>query len=108
MYKRQVLGGLANICYEFATKRYRSNCINWGILPFTLAEGTKFDYEDGDMVFVPGIRKAVETGTETIPAKVIRKCGYVEDITLYIKGLTADEKQILLDGCLMNYYAKRG
>ncbi|MGN0798820.1 MAG: hydratase [Christensenellales bacterium] len=102
---QKVLGGYANFCYEYATKRYRSNCINWGILPFTLAEGTKFDYEDGDMVFVPGIRKAVETGTETIPAKVIRKCGCVEDITLYIKGLTADEKQILLDGCLMNYYA---
>ena len=102
---QKVLGGYANFCYEYATKRYRSNCINWGILPFTLAEGTKFDYEDGDMVFVPGIRKAVENGTEEIPAKVIRKSGTVEDITLYIKGLTADEKQILLDGCLMNYYA---
>ena len=102
---QKVLGGFANICYEYATKRYRSNCINWGILPFTLAEGTEFPYEDGEFVFVPGIRKAVEEGQEEIPAKVVRKDGSVEDLTLYCKGLTADEKQIILDGCLMNYYA---
>ena len=102
---QKVLGGFANICYEYATKRYRSNCINWGILPFTLAEGTEFPYEDGEFVFVPGIRKAVEEGQEEIPAKVVRKDGSVEDLALYCKGLTADEKQIILDGCLMNYYA---
>ena len=55
-----MLGGFANICYEYATKRYRSNCINWGILPFTLAEGDEFPYEEGDFVFVPGIRAAIE------------------------------------------------
>ena len=104
---QKVLGGFANICYEFATKRYRSNCINWGILPFTLDEGTPFDYAPGDCVFVPGIRNAIETGVEDIPAKVIRADGSVEDLMLHVKGLTDDEKEIILDGCLMNYYAKR-
>ena len=102
---QKVLGGFGNICYEFATKRYRSNCINWGILPFTLDKDTPFEYEVGDCVFVPGIRKAVEDGTETIPAKVVRANGTVEDITLHLSGLTPDEKEIILEGCLMNYYA---
>ena len=102
---QKVLGGFANICYEYATKRYRSNCINWGILPFTLAEGDEFPYEEGDFVFVPGIRAAIESGQEEIPAKAVRKDGSVSDLTLYVKGLTADEKEIILRGCLMNYYA---
>ena len=104
---QKVLGGFANICYQFATKRYRSNCINWGILPFTLDEGTPFDYESGDCVFVPHIRQAVEQGREDIPAKVICQDGSVHDLLLHVKGLTADEKEILLRGCLMNYYAAR-
>ncbi len=104
---QKVLGGFANICYEYATKRYRSNCINWGILPFTIDKETSFPYEPGDCVFVPGIRRAIETGAEDIPAKVLRKDGGVEDLLLHVKGLTEDEKQIILDGCLMNYYAKR-
>ena len=104
---QKVLGGFANICYQFATKRYRSNCINWGILPFTIDEGTAFDYESGDCVFVPGIRQAVEQGREDIPAQVICKDGSVHDLLLHVKGLTADEKEILLRGCLMNYYAAR-
>ena len=105
---QKVLGGFANICYEFATKRYRSNCINWGILPFTLDRDTAFDYAPGDCVFVPGIRKAIEEGREDIPAQVICADGSVHDLLLHVRGLTADEKEILLDGCLMNYYAKRG
>ena len=104
---QKVLGGFANICYQFATKRYRSNCINWGILPFTLDEGTPFDYESGDCVFVPHIRQAVEQGREDIPANVICRDGSVHDLLLHVKGLTADEKEIILDGCLMNYYAAR-
>ena len=104
---QKVLGGFANICYEFATKRYRSNCINWGILPFTLDADTAFPYEAGDCVFVPGIRRAIEAGAEDIPAKVIRADGTVEDLMLHVRGLTDDEKEIILDGCLMNYYAKR-
>ncbi|MDY5612408.1 hydratase [Dysosmobacter sp.] len=104
---QKVLGGFANICYEFATKRYRSNCINWGILPFTIDKEVSFTYENGDCVFVPGIRKAIEGGIEDIPAKVIRANGTVEDLLLHVRSLTADEKEIILDGCLMNYYAKR-
>ncbi|MDL2257911.1 hydratase [Eubacteriales bacterium OttesenSCG-928-K08] len=100
---QKVLGGFANICYEFATKRYRSNCINWGMVPFTV-EPT-FDYAVGDMVFVPGIREAIETGKEEIQAKVIRQRGDVEEILLYVRNLTPDEKAIILEGCLMNYYA---
>jgi len=104
---QKVSGGLANICYEFATKRYRSNCINWGMLPFTLDDGTPFPYESGDCVFVPHIRVAVSEGREDIPAKVIRTDGTVADLLLHVRGLTAEEQEILLDGCLMNYYAKR-
>ncbi len=102
---QKVLGGFANICYEFATKRYRSNCINWGILPFTLDEGTPFPYEEGDFVFVPDIRRGIETGAEDFPAKVIRRDGSVSELMLHVKGLTEDEKEIILEGCLMNYYA---
>ena len=100
MYKRQVLGGAANICYEYATKRYRSNCINWGILPFTLAPDTPFDYETDDYIFVPGIRQAILSGQEEIPATVL-SAGGKTPITLYIKGLTEDEKKIILEGCLI-------
>ena len=99
-----MLGGDANICYEYATKRYRSNCINWGIVPFTIDKDTAFDYAEGDFVFVPGIREKIRDGAEDIPAKVITPAG-VKDITLHVKGLTEDEKTILLEGCLMNYYA---
>lgn len=101
---QKVLGGFANICYEFATKRYRSNCINWGILPFTIDKEREFNYSDGDYVFVPKIREKIQNGEEVIPAKVITANGKVDDITLYVKGLTDDEKTIILDGCLMNYY----
>lgn len=104
---QKVLGGFANICYEFATKRYRSNCINWGILPFTIDDSVSFDYQAGDCVFVPGIRAAIETGAEDIPAKVLCTDGRIEELVLHVRGLTADEKEIILDGCLMNYYAKR-
>ncbi len=101
---QRVLGGRANIVREYATKRYRSNCINWGILPFTISESTKFDYEPGDHVFIPGIRKAIESGSEVIPAFVIRG-GAAEPVRLYCENLNDKEKQIILHGCLMNYYA---
>ena len=102
---QKVLGGFANICYEFATKRYRSNCINWGILPFTLDADTPFPYAEGDFVFVPDIRAKLESGCEQFDATVICADGTTAPLTLYVKGLTANEKQIILDGCLMNYYA---
>jgi len=101
---QKVLGGDANICYEYATKRYRSNCINWGIVPFTIAKETEFNYVPGDFVFIPGLREAILGGKEEIDAKVITADG-VKDIHLFFQNLTADERQILADGCLMNYYA---
>ena len=103
---QKVLGGDANICYEYATKRYRSNCINWGIVPFTIAKDTPFDYEAGDFVFVPGIREAIVSGKEEIDAQVITKDG-VKPIHLFFQNLTADERSILERGCLMNYYKKQ-
>lgn len=102
---QKVLGGDANICYEYATKRYRSNCINWGIVPFTIDKDIKFDYESGDYVFVPGIRELILGGKEEVMAKVITKNGEVKDIKLHFSNLTPTERQILADGCLMNYYA---
>lgn len=104
---QKVLGGDANICYEYATKRYRSNCINWGIVPFTIDKATDFDYQTGDYVFIPGIRKAILNGDEEIMAKVITRDGELKDIRLYFKNLTPVERQILADGCLMNYYANQ-
>ena len=104
---QKVLGGFANICYAFATKRYRSNCINWGILPFTLDEGTDFPYEPGDCVYIPGIRSAIASSQPDIPAKVLKADGSEADILLHVTGLTAEEREIILDGCLMNYYAKQ-
>ena len=103
---QKVLGGDANICYEYATKRYRSNCINWGIVPFTIAPETSFDYKVGDCVFVPGIRQAILSGAEEIDAQVITKDG-VKPIHLFFRNLTAAEREILADGCLMNYYKNR-
>ena len=104
---QKVLGGLGNICYEYATKRYRSNCINWGILPFTIDKETEFNYSDGDYVFVPNIRTIIENKEEKAEGYVITKNGEHTPISLNIAGLTDDERQIILDGCLMNYYAER-
>ncbi|MEF2812098.1 MAG: hydratase [Oscillospiraceae bacterium] len=101
---QRVLGGCANICYEFATKRYRSNCVNWGMLPFTLAEGTAFDGNAGDFVYVPGVREKVARGDEEFPAVLVHK-GEAQPITLYLKNTSAEERELLLTGCLMNHYA---
>lgn len=102
---QKVLGGCANIAAGYATKRYRSNCINWGIVPFTLPEGAPFPYEEGDWIFVPHIREAIQLGREQVDAFVVREKGGVEKIALEVKGLTENEKRIILEGCLMNYYA---
>ncbi len=103
---QKVLGGDANICYEYATKRYRSNCINWGIVPYTIDPGTPFDYEPGDFIFVPDIRQAILEGREEAEAKVITANG-IFGLKLRFDNLTAAERQILADGCLMNYYAAK-
>jgi aconitate hydratase len=102
---QKVLGGFANVCYEYATKRYRSNCINWGIVPFTMDAALDFPYTEGDWLYIPGIRKAIADGVEAVTAKVIRADGTVCDLPLQCAGLTAEERLILQEGCLMNYYA---
>jgi aconitate hydratase len=99
---QKVLGGFANICVEYATKRYRSNCINWGLVPFTCE--ADFPYEEDAWVYIPGIRSGILSGKETFEAKVITE-GKVQTLTLNCKGLTNEEKLILTEGCLMNYYA---
>ena len=98
---QRVLGAAANIAVEYATKRYRSNLINWGMVPFQLEGPTPFGL--GDWVLVPGIRAALESGAiQDIPAWVLGS--EPRAFTLHIAPLTADERQILLDGCLINYY----
>jgi aconitate hydratase len=99
---QRVLGGLANIAAEYATKRYRSNLINWGMIPFIFPEEPPF--ECGDFVYIPDIRKAVKELAEKIPAFVVSKNG-VKEITLEI-SLTETEAQALLAGCLINLYSK--
>ena len=101
---QRVLGGCANICYEFATKRYRSNCVNWGMLPFTLAEGAAFDGYAGDFVYVPDVREKLARGDEEFPAVLVHG-GKAQPITLYLKNTSAEERELLLTGCLMNHYA---
>ncbi len=101
---QKVLGGCANLCYEYATKRYRSNCINWGMLPFTIDKDVPFDYQPGDYLFIPGVRSLLASGAADFPAAVVTPEKAVP-ITLHISALTDDERQILLDGCLMNFYA---
>lgn len=105
---QKVLGGFANICYEYATKRYRSNCINWGIVPFTISKDTEFSYSPGDYIYVPGVRRAILEGKEVMAGTVITSDGDIIELKLELCGLTDDEKEILTDGCLMNYYAQRG
>ena len=101
---QRVLGGCANICYEFATKRYRSNCVNWGMLPFTLAEGDAFTCQPGDFIYVPDVKAKVLAGDDTFPALALSG-GAVTPLTLYLKNTTGEERELLLTGCLMNHYA---
>jgi aconitate hydratase len=103
---QRVLGGCANICYEFATKRYRSNCVNWGLMPFSIDKSVDFKWQPGDYVFVPGLKQALLEMKKEIPAKVVSKAG-VEDIVLKLEALTEEERDILLAGCLMNWYAEK-
>ncbi|MFR4757956.1 MAG: hypothetical protein ACLT9P_07500 [Evtepia gabavorous] len=101
---QRVLGGCANICHEFATKRYRSNCVNWGMLPFTLAEGDAFTCQPGDFIYVPDVKAKVLAGDDTFPALALSG-GTVTPLTLYLKNTTGEERELLLTGCLMNHYA---
>ena len=100
---QKVLGGWANIANEYATKRYRSNLINWGMLPFiTEEEHTKLSFRNGDYLFVPDIRKAVEDKASTIKAYVVGDD--LKEIDLKLGDLTDAEREIILKGCLINYY----
>ena len=100
---QKVLGGLANICIEYATKRYRSNCVNWGILPFTNPD-KEIVLEPGEYVYLPGIRKAVEEGATKVTATVIGTDGSTRPMELELKNVTEAEKKVLLAGSLINFY----
>ena len=94
---QRVLGGVANIAKEYATKRYRSNLINWGMLPL-LTDGE--DFKVGDFVYIPNVKEIIKSGQKEFKATIIGK----KDITLKMDALTDAEKQIILKGCLINYY----
>ena len=98
---QKVLGGWANIANEYATKRYRSNLINWGMLPFLIPEG-ELPFKNGDYLFVPQIRQAVEEKWERITAYVVSD--RLTAFELKLGDLTDDERTIILKGCLINYY----
>ncbi len=100
---QKVLGGWANIANEYATKRYRSNLINWGMLPFLIDEG-ELPFKNLDYLLVPGIRKAIEEKSSNIDAYVV-KDNKLMKFVLHMAELTDDERTIILKGCLINYYA---
>ena len=97
---QKVLGGWANIAKEYATKRYRSNLINWGMLPFVIDEDYAFDNDD--YIFVPDIIKALDEKIDDIKAYVVNKD--MKELTLHLGALTDDERTIIKKGCLINYY----
>ena len=100
---QKVLGGWANIANEYATKRYRSNLINWGMLPFVIGEG-ELPFEKGDYLFFPEIYKAVEEKAEKITGYVVRE--ELKPFTVTLGDLTDDEREIIKKGCLINYNRK--
>ena len=98
---QRVIGGLANIVSEYATKRYRSNVMNWGMVPFQLTGEPCF--EVGDYVYVPGIRAALDGDLSDVPAWVVRADGGVEKVELYVADMTPEERAIVKAGCLINF-----
>lgn len=100
---QRVLGGLANIAREYATKRYRSNLINWGMLPFILPEG-ELPFENGDCIFVPDIAEAVKAKAVSVKAYVVKD--ELTEFEMELGDLTDDEREIILKGCLINYNNK--
>lgn len=97
---QKVLGGWANIAVEYATKRYRSNLINWGMLPFIFKD--ELPFEKGDFIFIPEIRRAIENKDTKIKAYVVKD--ELKEFTLEMADLTDDERKIILSGCLINFY----
>ena len=102
---QRVIGGLANITKEYATKRYRSNVMNWGMIPFHL-KGEPVDFEVGDYIYVPGIREALDGDLSDIKGYVI-KDGKAKQIDLYIMDMTKNEREIVKAGCLINFNKNR-
>ena len=102
---QKVLGGWANIANEYATKRYRSNLINWGMLPFLIPEGD-LPFANGDYLFIPDVRKAVEEKWDSITAYKVGE--ELTPFTLTLGELTDDEREIIRKGCLINYYRNEG
>ena len=102
---QRVLGGCANLCAEFATKRYRSNVVNWGMLPFIASDVKDWNVQPGDQLYIPGIRALLEGDGEAIEATLIQGEKRTQ-VTLTLPGLTREERDIILAGCLINYYAK--
>ena len=100
---QKVLGGWANLAEEYATKRYRSNLINWGMLPFLLEKGMGQGMVPGDVVLVPHVRKAVASNTMDMEGILIHE-GKAKALRLSLGSLTEDERTIILDGCLINFY----
>ena len=101
---QRVVGAAANFATQYATKRYRSNCINWGMIPFLVQNPGVFSLDD--YIFVPGVRKAVLENTESFPAYAVKPDGTVIPFQVSIGPLTGPERQIIADGCLINYYRK--
>lgn len=101
---QKVLGGWANIANEYATKRYRSNLINWGMLPFlTDADHEALPFKNGDYIFVPDVRKVVEEKQSVVKAYVVAG-DELKEIELKLGEMTDAEREIILKGCLINYY----
>ena len=99
---QKVLGGWANIANEYATKRYRSNLINWGMLPFLIQDkDTELPFANDDYIFIPGIAEAVKNKTDEIKAYVVNKD--MKEFTVTLGQLTDNEREIILKGCLINY-----
>ena len=102
---QRVLGGCANIAEEYATKRYRSNVVHWGMLPFICAGLKEKNLQPGDRVYIPGIRALLEGDGEEVTATLLQN-GVESPVTLCLPGLTREERDIILAGCLINFYAK--
>ena len=102
---QRVLGGIANLCEDYATKRYRSNVINWGMLPFTVENIAQYNIQAGNRIYVEGIRAALEGNAAEIPAVLIQDDKRTT-LTLKLENLSREERDIILAGCLINYYAK--
>jgi aconitate hydratase len=104
---QRVLGGAANIALEYATKRYRSNLINWGMLPFTIAESSFSLFEVGDCLYLEGIREKIKQGAQMVEGVLIKESGSRHPVGLKLLNLTTEEREVILSGCLINFYRGR-